>query len=908
MVFNRPIHDRFGTLLWRYMLTRSHPKKAPYRPYRLGVLLVLIVINNLAWGQNLLNKSIQLSYSGRDFHYALQLFEKATGASFQYNPDLLPAPRHFQFNYQNIRASIALTDFLNQHGLDYEWFNGSVIIKPFSPPRYIKRFIASGRIVDAESKERLVKAYVSDVKSGRFCLSDEFGMFKLPFESDTLFISVYYDGFKTYLDTLVGQSDYALEIQLSFQSQRLPVIEINQNTTRGLPINAVSKGFSDQFNINSSKLSKLPAMLGETDVLRALSMNPGVVGGSEGMLGMYVRGGSPDQNLILLDEVPVYNPYHLYGLFGTFNSDIVKSAQMFRGTIPTEYGGRLSSAINIQSLDGNPNRWTGSVTLGVLSAKFHLQGPILKDKTTLVISGRNSLLDFLTQPIAVALKNDSNSVNNYRFRDLNLKIIHRFSAKNVLTFSVFENLDRASFISSNFTNKNNADIFQRNEQSNYWGNQLASLKWELSPNPRTRISLKSYTTSYAYTIYNDYYFSARFRSDTQSNVLNYSAYKTSNDIHDVATKFKIEKVLSKQLTLKLGAEYIYHNFNPGSRQIITLIDSINRNILYRDKSVQTPEVNAFLQLNFSSSNRWYLDAGIRGSYFGMGDGQYYILPEPRANIRYRMNSKNWLKLSASQNIQFFHLLNNIAIGLPSDIWVPSTTKFRPSSAQQLAIGFTRTQPQWQLSAELFTKKFYHLLEYKDNALYLSSILNWEETITQGNGQTEGAEFLIEKTTGKFTGWASYTVMNNSRTFQELNSGNPFPARYDRRHNLYVVAMYSLNSNVQLSANWVYNSGFAYTLPIGAYLSPTPDNPFQEILIYGDRNNARSNANHRLDINAQWTWVKGKFSHTLNLGIYNVYNRKNPFFINVGYDEKGNRTFIQTSLLPILPQISYNFKF
>ena len=896
---NRPIKADLLLRIFMLLFTRS--------TLRIIISLFCLITANLV-AQNPLNRSIKVRYSGYNFEQALQQFEHATGTTFQYNTALIPSNKSINFNYQNIRASIALSDFLNQYGIDYELFNGSVILKELMPPNYIKKYTVSGRVIDEESKERLVKAYVSNLKNGRFCLSDDFGVFKLPFENDTLILSVYYDGFDPYTDTLIEARDYVLEIPLKFKSQPLPTIEINQNTSKGIPITAVSKGFSDQFNISSNKLAKMPALLGESDVLRALSMNPGVVGGSEGMLGMYVRGGSPDQNLILLDDVPIYNPYHLYGLFGTFNSDVVKSAQLFRGTLPTEYGGRLSSAVNVQSLDGNPNRLSGSMSLGVMSAKIQLQGPLIKNKTTFVFAARTSLLDFMAQPIANALKNDSNSVNNYTFHDINVKLIHRFSPKSVLTFSAFENLDRASFINSNGTEKKDAYIAQRNEQSNYWGNNVIALKWELSPNPRNRITFNAYTTTYGYTIFNDYTYSARFKSDTISNIYNYSAYKTSNSIQDLATKLKIEKRISPALTIKIGSEAILHQFDPGNRQIITKIDSIDRNIIYREKQVQTPEFTGYLHSLYSPSKNLFIDMGIRGSYFNMGDKQFYLLPEPRASIRYRFNPKHWLKISASQNIQFFHLLNNIAIGLPSDIWVPSTTKFKPSSAQQFALGYTHTQAKWQFSTELFLKKFQHLLEYKDNSIYLSSILNWEETVTQGAGNTQGAEFLLEKISGKFTGWASYTFMNNTRTFVELNNGKAFPARYDRRHNLYFVGIYEISNSFRLAANWVYNSGFAYTLPIGAYLSPTPDNPLQEILIYGDRNNARSLANHRLDVNAQWTWNKHRFTHTFSAGVYNLYNRKNPFFINVGYDNNGNRAFIQTSLLPLLPQISYSLKF
>lgn len=890
-----------------FLTSQFQRRKKVWKPLQWGWIFVVILLKiNTVNAQVANHPTIQ--YHGSNFAAAIAEFQSVINAPIQYNPEILPPPKSLSFSYSHVAPTKAFKDFLNQHGLDFEWFEGNIILKTFDPPTYIKRFTISGRVTDSLTEERLVKAYVSNIKTGDFTFTDEFGVFRLPAIGDTIILEVYYDGFYTATDTLEGGRDYSLNIPLRFSTEhRITATDIIQISTQA-KTNAVSKGLSDQFNINQSQLNKMPTLLGEVDVMRALSMNPGVVGGSEGMLGMYVRGGSPDQNLVMLDEVPIYNAYHLYGIFGSFNGDIVKSAQLYRGNIPTEYGGRLSSAINVQSIDGDPNKFNGSVSVGVLSTKMNLQGPIYKNKTTFVISGRRSNLGFIAQPIAQALTRDSNNINGYNFNDLNLKLIHRFSPKSVLTVSAFQGTDKASLIERQYAVLSDADYYQKNEQSTSWGNRYAAIRWQLTPNPRTRITLKSHITEYKFTQLNVFQQKKWYDADSIADVTRYTSYSLTNTLIEKAAGFKIEKQLTNYLKIQVGSEGILHVFNPGTRQIITQIDSINRNLIYKEKAVVTPEINAHLHVAWQSSLLGFFDFGIRGTYFGLSEGQYYILPEPRFNYRYRIHGNNWIKLTACSNIQFFHQLNNLTMGLPSDLWVPSTAKFKPSSANQLSSGFTHSESKWQFSFEAFYKKFNNLLEYKDNAVYVTSILNWEQTVTQGVGYAKGLEFLLEKTKGRFTGWTTYTLMYNNRNFAELNNSKTFPARYDRRHNIYMVGMYQMSPFLQLSANWTFNSGFAYTLPIGAYPSPTPDNPFQEIFIYGDKNNARSRANHRLDINAQFTWHKHKFTHLLNIGVYNCYNRQNPFLIKLGYNQNGDKSYYQMSILPILPQISYQLKF
>lgn len=859
-----------------------------------------------------LNKYVDIQYQGNQFVAVLDLFTQQTGYSFAYNNQLLPIPKYQNIHYQNVKADKALRDYLQQNGLDYQLSGNTIILKKSSPNTPAQHHFLCGRVVQAPTGERLMKAVVQVNNNQYLTYTDEFGMFKIalppntPKKQDTVFLTIYYPGYDFYTDTLIAHRDYFITAKLQPAVDRIQttLIQANKNQSRL----AVIHGQSDQFCISSARLQQIPALLGEGDVMRALSLNPGVVSGSEGMLGMYVRGGAADQNLVMLDDVPVFNAYHLYGVFGIFNGDIVKSAQMNRGTFSPEYGGRLSSVIAVQSVDGNENNWSGNITIGALTSKALIQGPLWKKRTSMALAFRRSNFDLLTQTIANAVFKDSNNINRYNFWDLNAKINHRFSAKSTLSLTLYGGQDRAFLIDKTFGESNDVTLYEKREQGNQWGNQLGSLKWQYFFNRRVRFTAKTHYTNYAFTQHNDYYYRLRNENNPAKNKDNYTNYNITNGLKDIDIDAKFDVQWTKYLGLKVGGGFIQHTFTPGDRTLVTKFDSVARTYRYNDKKVITPEYFAFANLEFHHPKWGFLDLGSRVSYFGLEDQQFYIRPEPRLNYRYRVTPKIWLKAAASQNVQFFHQLTNLTMGLPSDLWVPSNANYAPAQAKQLSLGATLTQPKYQWSLEFFQKQFTQLLEYRENAAYITSALNWEKTVTQGTGEAQGIECLIEKRTGKLTGWASYSLMYNNRQFNDLNQGKIFPSRYDRRHNFYLVGMYRASQHWLISGSWTYNSGFAYTLPIGVYQSPTAEDPYAEVFIYGDRNNARARDNHRLDISAQYVVKHKQFQETWSLGIYNVYNRQNPFFITFAYNDQGERRLTQLSLLPVLPHLNYQISF
>lgn len=879
----------------------------------IGLWAIFCLFPSILRGQNSsLSAFINISYSGNNFQAVLDLFTQKTQISFAYSDAIVPLKKTYTIQFENVRADKALREFLHQNGLDFEVTANIAVLKKWTNVMPGKQFFYSGRVLQDQTGERLVKATIQIPQLKRFAYTDEFGIFRIAIpennvnQLDTIFIAIYYPGHDTYFDTFYSKRDYFLTAILKPTIERFQTTTIQANKSANRL--AVIQGQSDQFVISSTRLQQMPSLLGEADVMRALSMNPGVVSGSEGMLGMYVRGGSADQNLVLLDDVPVFNAYHLYGIFGVFNGDIVKSAQMNRGNFSPEYGGRLSSVISVQTIDGNENKWTGNVGLGALTSKVAIQGPLWKNRTTLSLAFRRSNFDLLTQTIANSVFKDNNNINRYNFWDVNAKLNHRFSEKSNLALTLYSGGDRASFVDRRFAESNEIYYYQKREQGNTWGNQISSLRWQYLFNKKVRFTAKTHITNYSFTQQNDYQYRLRNDLDPSKNKDNYTNYRLTNGLRDLAVDTKLDIQANKYLGIKMGGGYIQHIFTPGDRSLETQIDSISRNYQFNDKKAVNPEWFSYLNFELHHPKLGYLDIGSRISYFGLEDKQFYLRPEPRINYRYRITQQFWIKASASQNVQFYHQLNNLSMGLPSDLWAPSNAQFAPAQAKQISLGTTYTLPKYQWSVEYFQKSFSNLLEYRDNSVYVTNALNWEKTVTQGTGQADGFEFLFEKRSGKLTGWASYTLMHNTRTFQDLNGGLAFPSRYDRRHNIYIVGIYKFSQKLTFSGSWTYNSGFAFTLPIGIYQSPTPEDPYAEILIYGNRNNARARDNHRLDLSAQYQVKHSKFAETWSMGIYNAYNRNNPFFISVEYNNQGERRLTQLSLLPIFPHLNYQISF
>ncbi len=855
---------------------------------------------------NALNNRISIFYTGYNFEKILQLFEDKTQCFFQYDASLKPSKKWFNVHIENEIAKDALHDFLHQYGLDFAVVGDqSLVLKRWQDSK--PDVILSGRVYHAESKERLVNAYIEIASSQQSAFTNDQGIFQIRTDGGSIIYRVLYPGFLPYLDTIENDNrTYFLDIPMVPEIEKLELTLITTDIGGNAP--KVVLGKTDEFNINRIQLEKIPQLMGEPDVLRVMSLNPGVVSGSEGVFGMYVRGGASDQNLVLLDDVPIYNPYHLYGVFGVFNSDIVKNAKFYRGIFPADKGGRLSSVIDVTTKEGNLNKISGSLNIGILSSRIAVNGPLIKNRTSFSIALRRSIFDYLVQPLmqAVEYKSD-NFINRYYFFDINFKLTHRFSPKSRLSMNVFGGLDYAGLIDKKIATLSfNKSQTIKSEDVSVWGNQAISLKWDYLPSPTSSFALKTYVTNYTYA--HTHLYSNEIKQSNNNLNTERSTYILSNGLRDIEVSGHLQKQVSKKLKLKIGTGFIGHQFMPNRRTLLSETDSVQVEFLFQDNQVFTPEVFGYFSSEYHHPKLGYLDFGIRGVYYGLEYGQYYVLPEPRFSLRVPVSSDLWLKFSGSQTRQFFHQLNNLTLGLPSDLWVPSNAKFGPSKSTQFAVGISQEFQQFVISAEGFYKKFDNILEYNENAVYVTSALNWEKSVCSGTGESKGLEILIEKKNGKLTGWISYTWMKATRTFEQLNNGIEYAARYDRRHNVNVVANYKLSNRVFVNATWVYHTGFAYTLPIGIIPSSSSNDPFRDVYLYGERNNRRTADNHRLDLSVHIKGKPGKFQSQIALGVYNVYNQHNPFFVNLGIDSKGERKLFQVSLLPIIPFVNYQISF
>ncbi|NBP04639.1 MAG: hypothetical protein EBV15_00255 [Bacteroidetes bacterium] len=856
-----------------------------------------------------LSQNISYTAVSVSFQTALAGFEQRIGLPFQYDASLAPsADKKFSFRYNQVRASQALQDFLAAAGLRYEFENGQIFLKKRLPQNIETGYRISGRILSAGNGEFIGAATVGTAKKPYMTTTSDAGFFSLLLPAGKNILQITYPGYNPIIDTLIVDRDYNLQYEMLKQSTTLDAVQIQALKGRGLQ--SVVQGQTDQHEMNRIRLGWMPQLLGEPDVVRTLSMLPGVVGGSEGMLGMYVRGGAADQNLVLLDDMPVFNSYHLFGVFSVFNDDALRSARLLKGSFPARYGGRLSSVISVQSKEGNRQKLSGIANVGLLSGRVFLEGPIRKDRTTFTLSMRRSYIDFLAGQAASFLNlSDSINPNNlYYFWDLNTRITHRFNSKSRISAGFYGGQDIGGLIEYSKNEQLEISTEERKKQLTGWGNRVAGIKWNYQARTGLEWLLRAHITRYRYEYSREFSFRRESKISPQTDVDDYTRYELENGIQDMEAAWELRMRIKPGLVWEQGFGIANHRFIPGNRKQYSRINKTESDLVYNDARLNVPEYFTYTEFQYNGKRRWIGAAGLRLGSFRLPEPYYFVLPEPRLNIKYRLKENQFLHASATRNRQFFHLLNNLSLGLPGDIWVPSNRQFQPGRADQLSLGYAQSRPSWSFSTDVFYRSFNHILEYKDNAGYVTSGKNWEDAVTSGNGEAYGLEVLAEKTAGKLNGWISYTLMWNNRWFADLNNGLSFPARYDRRHNIYLAGVYHWKPNIDINAAWTFNSGFAYTLPVATYSSPTPNDPYRDIFIYGNRNNARAADNHRLDISITLQKQRKGYVRYWTMGVFNVYNRFNPFYINPGFDKLGNRKLYQVSMLPLLPNISYKITF
>lgn len=793
-----------------------------------------------------------------------------------------------------------------------------------SASAWAQSYTISGTVTDEKTGETLIGVTVMDLRSGKGCVTNAYGHYSLTLKKDTVELRISYVGYKNDIRKLWLDRSQSINTALN------PNVELKEVTIRAERVSDVKSSQMSAVEIPVEQIKSVPVLFGEADVVKALQLMPGVQSGSEGNSGMYVRGGGPDENLFLLDGVPMYNVSHMGGFFSAFNTDAVKNVTLYKGSFPARFSGRVSSVLDVTTNNGDNHQLHGNASVGFISAKFSLEGPLANDKTTFCVSGRRTYADFLLQPLVKKLadQKDYKIRAGYYFYDLNGKLTHKFSDKSRLYASYYMGDDALySRIRTLSTDVQDQYLNFNND----WGNIVASVRWNYELSPKLFMNLTGAYTRYRNGIM------VKYETETTSPEGEGQSGEFQMDytsgIRDWTAKADLEYTPNPDHCVKFGGSSIFHRFTPevASMQmdIVFEMDSTVGGV-----SVLANEMNLFAEDDWTVSPMVKVNYGLNVSGFTV-DGKFYPTLQPRLSGRLLMSDDLSVKLGYSHMTQNMHLLSTTGVSMPTDLWVPVTRNIAPMISDQIAAGvFYKIEKVCDLSVEAYYKKMSNLLEYKDGASFFGSSEGWEEKVVLGDGWVYGVELLAQRTVGQLTGWVGYTWSKTMRLFdrpgQVLNEGLPFPAKYDRRHDLSIVASYKITDNIDVSATWVYSTGNAATLsmeefsqaydtPSGYEYEPPESYGFGmqsndgSLSHPGNRNNFRMPNYHRMDLSANFhkQFAKRNMSRTINISIYNVYNRKNPYMVYESSEYhygSYNAALVQVSVFPILPSVAYTLKF
>ncbi|MEZ4965712.1 MAG: TonB-dependent receptor [Saprospiraceae bacterium] len=779
-----------------------------------------------------------------------------------------------------------------------------------------QKYTLSGYIQDAETGERLIGASIRSMsEKGVGAVSNEFGFFSLKVNEGEQRMQVSFIGYRNENLNVLMTADRFATLRLRTNSELPEVVVYALPGSENL-----LQSVESQHNLSLNALRSIPMPGGEADLMRMAAFQTGVQTGVDGVGGMHVRGGNADQNLILLDDVPVYNPGHALGLFSIFNPATVSNARLWKGDFPARYGGRASSVVDIRTRDGDFRQYHANASVGLFASSLSAEGPVVRDRSSFLFAGRTTYFE----PWIKFFSKRGNLINfsgdnaGYRFYDLNLKLNHVLSDRDRLYFSYYYGGD---IFQNQFDQRyDDPDGLQTDQYTlnSDWGNTIAAFRWN-------RVVSKNV---FANTIlrYSRFYYQSQlsFNSDflyangKTSTLADYGLlYQTF--IRDWSVKTDFSYYPAGPVTLRWGGSYTLHDFRPGAisvnflqpGQSPTSIDSL-ANILDNNEQLGADEAEAYIDMEIKPSRYWRVELGINASLFQIRNVNYRAML-PRVRVQ-RSGPRGWsLWAGYHRNTQYLHQIGSFNISLPFELWVPSTQKVLPEQVWQLSAGVGWQREGWSWQAEAYYKRLDRVLTFltTNDALVTGGAEDasgWEDRIVSGEGQSHGLELSIEKTTGRTTGSIAYTISNTTRKFPEINSGQTFPFRYDRLHDFKITLHQRIFPWLSADVVWAYASGNPITLAGVKFTHQTPDNEIKrEVFVFTDVNGYRLPDYHRLDLALNAEFSSGRVQHGFQIGVYNAYNRYNPFYLylDARSGEKGKA--VQYTLLPILPIFRYEIK-
>ncbi len=792
------------------------------------------------------------------------------------------------------------------------------------------RATVSGYITDSKTGETLISAGVvarvpsaqpgQDGAEGALvgAVTNPYGFYTLTLPKGIHELTVSYIGYSDQTVSIDLRRDTTINFTLN------PDLQLKGATVVATKDAGILSTKMSAIEVPVTVIQQMPTLFGEADVLKTIQLMPGVQAGTEGFSGIYVRGGGPEENLLLLDGISLYNAEHLLGIFSIFQPEAVKKVTLYKGSFPARYGGRISSIIDIRTNDGNMKEYHGSVSIGALSDKFHVEGPILKDKLAFSLSGR-AMHTFFFTPMLKA--RDVNG--NYYFYDLSGKLSWRISDKDRLFFNAYNGRDIFFFDEEDqghysyddtgkhysYTETNDIDI--------RWGNTLAALRWNHVYNSR----LFSNATV-AYTRYKMKIGVGISRTEVEDGNVERLSYDMDyhSGMRDLTAKLDFDFTPSPRHLVKFGAEYVNHTFIPetlGGAVFESQESQVKVDTSFSQSAnsiLHGHELSVYAEDDISVGDRLTLNPGLHAAFFYTLGTPYWSL-EPRMSAKYTF-AEDWsAKASYSRMAQYVHLLSPAKISLPIDLWVPITDKIKPVTSDQISLGaYFSGIPGWEFSLEGYYKWMHNILEYSDGTSFFGNSSNWQNNVEMGEGLARGVELFIEKKTGATTGWLGYTLAWSDRVFPygTINGGEPFPYRYDRRHNISLVVNHRINKKLTLSGTWTYATGGTMTIPERQTVVLFPDGNQEEKEYSPTRNNYRLPPSHRLNLSLNYTRKKRNGEALWSLGVYNAYNNMNPNFVFTDFSEEFDQYSGETTarkveltkitILPIIPSISYTYKF
>jgi hypothetical protein len=870
-----------------------------------GIFIIFFPLNVFGWDWQ---TRVTVVVKDQPIEMVCGLLEKEYGIHFSYSRELVNLSRKVTLTAHGQRLKKLLEDLFAPDDIRFARVGEQVVL---SPAQRNTRTI-SGYIKDAVSGESLIGATIYSPALKQGTTTNQYGFFSFTTvkDSNSLFIS--YVGYTPHLQPVAAKGDQLLNIGLQ------PLASLKEVVITGRDKNKLQEQTQmSKVKLATADLLAMPRLLGEVDIMRTLQSLPGVSGGMDGAGGLYVRGGSPDQNLILMDGAPLFNFSHFFGVFSLVNANVVKTTDLYKGAFPARFGGRLSSVVDIAMKEGDMKKYHGDVSIGLIAAKFNIEGPIIKDKAAFMFSARRSYPDLI---LNAALKSDDalGTGGDFRayFYDINAKVNHIFSPKDRLFLSFYKGED--NFLLSE-TPKDSSGIDPtgyRRESTKFqlgWGNTIAALRWNHIYGPRL---FSNITLNYSqYAFFTQYAHKYALPASGEESDVN-GRYKST--MENSGGRIDFDYRPDPKHSIRFGAITTMHYFKPGGssfqdkRSQVKPLDTLESAV-----RITGAELSMYAEDDWQLRSDLYANIGLHASAF-LVEGRFYYSIQPRLGLRYVL-PRNWaVKAAYTHMNQYIHLLSGNGTMLPTDIWVPSTQRVAPMFSKQFAVGLAKTSlnGMYECTLEGYYKSMFNMIESKDSrGIVNQSIQRWDENVTVGKGWSYGAELMLQKKKGSTTGWIGYTLSWSTRRFPGVNEDRVYPYKYDHRHDIELVFMQRLSKHWDFSASWHYNSGMPITLPVSSYSGTEGASPWEpgegntSIDRYKNWNNYRGADVHRLDIGFTHTKQKKNWSRSWNVSVFNVYNRKNPFLylLTNDVDEK-KRYLTQVTVLSILPSITYSVKF